>query len=214
MNLRTVHTWSSLIPADDDHPYRTGAWRPQVTEYDADDLDVVEGAIPAELDGVYLRNTENPLVPAIGRYHPFDGDGMLHAIRFAGGKARYRNRMIRTAGLAGRIRFLGERPWEEVAALYRCLDLFLAPARWEGFGLTPLEAMASGVPVVAARVGAYETLIPPGDAEALAAAMARWLDDPAAMAAAGRAARAHVESNHSIEAEARALVAVYRRLLA
>jgi len=136
----------------------------------------------------------------------------------AGQRAR-----IEAAGLAGRIRFLGERPWEEVAALYRCLDLFLAPARWEGFGLTPLEAMASGVPVVAARVGAYETLIrdgetgtliPPGDAEALTAAMARWLDDPAAMAAAGRAARAHVESNHSIEAEARALVAVYRRLLA
>ena len=110
MNLRTVHTWSSLIPADDDHPYRTGAWRPQVTEYDADDLDVVEGAIPAELDGVYLRNTENPLVPAIGRYHPFDGDGMLHAIRFAGGKARYRNRMIRTAGLAAELA-AGEPLW-------------------------------------------------------------------------------------------------------
>ena len=103
MNLRTVHTWSSLIPADDDHPYRTGAWRPQVTEYDADDLDVVEGAIPAELDGVYLRNTENPIHDAIGRYHPFDGDGMFHAIRFGGGRASYRNRMVRTAGLAAEL---------------------------------------------------------------------------------------------------------------
>lgn len=130
---------------------------------------------------------------------------------------------IDAAGLSARIRFLGERPWEEVVRLYRALDLFAAPARWEGFGLTPLEAMASGVPVVAARVGAYETLIrdgetgslvPSGDAEALTAALARWLDDPAARAGAGRAARAHVASHHGIEAEARALVAVYRRLLA
>ena len=37
----------------------------------------------------------------------------------------------------------------------QALDLFAAPARWEGFGLTPLEAMACGVPAVAARVGAF-----------------------------------------------------------
>lgn len=130
---------------------------------------------------------------------------------------------IAAAGLGERIRFLGERPWEEITALYPCLDLFVAPARWEGFGLTPLEAMAAGVPVVAARVGAYEaliregetgSLIPPGDADALTAALARWLDDPAARAAAGRAARAHVAERHGIEAEARAITAVYRRMLA
>src|SRR5690606_26675955 len=87
------------------------------------------------------------------------------------------------AGLGDRIRFLGEIPWDRVVQLYRTLDLFAAPARWEGFGLTPLEAMASGVPVIAARVGAYETLIrdgetgtliPPDDAGALAAAPDRW----------------------------------------
>lgn len=130
---------------------------------------------------------------------------------------------IDAAGLGDRIRFIGERPWDEIVALYPCLDLFVAPARWEGFGLTPLEAMAAGVPVVAARVGAYEALIaegetgslvPPGDAEALTSAMARWLDDPEGRAAAGRAARAHVAVHHGIEAEARAIVAVYRRLLA
>ncbi|MBB1497951.1 glycosyltransferase family 4 protein [Paracoccus sp. MC1862] len=126
------------------------------------------------------------------------------------------------AGIADRIRFLGEIPWDDVVRLYRTLDLFAAPARWEGFGLTPLEAMASGVPVIAARVGAYETLIRDGetgtlvpreDAEALAAALERWLSDDAGREAAGRAARAHVEANHAIEGEARAIVAVYRRLL-
>lgn len=126
------------------------------------------------------------------------------------------------AGLGSRIRFLGEIPWEQVVQLYRTLDLFAAPARWEGFGLTPLEAMASGVPVIAARVGAYETLIrdgetgtliPRDDAGALAAALDRWLSDDAARAAAGRAARAHVEAHHAIEDEARAITAVYRQLL-
>ena len=79
--LRT--TIASTLPADDDHPYRTGAWRPNVREWDADDLEVIEGELPADLAGVYLRNTENPVHESIGRYHPFDGDGMLHQIAFA-----------------------------------------------------------------------------------------------------------------------------------
>lgn len=97
----TIHrTWQSLLPADDRHPYRTGAWRPQHNEWDADDLTVVAGAIPDDLAGLYVRNTENPLVPAFERYHPFDGDGMLHAIAFDNGKTRYRNRVVPTKALA------------------------------------------------------------------------------------------------------------------
>ncbi|WP_295165619.1 glycosyltransferase family 4 protein [uncultured Paracoccus sp.] len=129
---------------------------------------------------------------------------------------------IKAAGLDGRIRFLGELPWDQVIAHYQALDLFAAPARWEGFGLTPLEAAACAVPTVAARVGAYEALIrdgqtgslvPKDDAPALTAALARWLDDDAGRAAAGQAARAHVAANHAIEGEARAIVDVYRSLL-
>ncbi len=69
-----------------------------MVEYDADDMNV-EGTIPADLDGVYLRNTENPVHDSIGRYHPFDGDGMLHSIRFEAGRASYRNRFVQTEGL-------------------------------------------------------------------------------------------------------------------
>ncbi len=76
---------------------------PSAVEYNADDLDVIEGQIPRDLSGTYLRNTENPLLPAIGRYHPFDGDGMLHAITFEDGRARYRNRMVATEGLAAEL---------------------------------------------------------------------------------------------------------------
>jgi mannosyltransferase len=92
-------------------------------------------------------------------------------------------RKVADAGLSGRILFLGE--FSDVAPYYRALDLFVAPQRWEGFGLTPLEAMASGVPVVAADVGVFSDVIgpgtgeivPPGDLPAMMAAAARWMDD-------------------------------------
>ena len=130
---------------------------------------------------------------------------------------------LAAAGLLDRVRFLGELGWDDVARHYQALDLFCAPARWEGFGLTPLEAMASGVPVVATRVGAFEALIrdgvtgslvPPGDAAALAEAIRGWIDDRPRLAAAGPVARAHVEANHRIEGEADRIVAIYREMLA
>lgn len=99
MHVEVVGRVLSHLPADDDHPYRSGPWRPNYTEYTATDLEVI-GELPADLDGIYLRNTENPVYDAIGRYHPFDGDGMVHMIRFHGGRADYRNRFVRTVGLA------------------------------------------------------------------------------------------------------------------
>jgi len=97
MAVKVHQQFASGLPDDDAHPYRTGAWRPQHTEFDAWNLDV-QGEIPHDLAGVYLRNTENPLLPPIKRYHPFDGDGMLHAMSFAGGEARYHNRFVPTDG--------------------------------------------------------------------------------------------------------------------
>jgi len=80
-----------------DHPYRNGAWTPVFEELDTDDLEII-GTIPADIDGLYVRNTENPVHGSIGRYHPFDGDGMIHSIRLQNGKATYRNRFVRTEG--------------------------------------------------------------------------------------------------------------------
>lgn len=129
---------------------------------------------------------------------------------------------LRRAGLEDRVHFRGEVPWADVLRHYAAMDLFCAPARWEGFGLTPLEAMASGVAVVASRVGAFEslivegqtgTLVPAGDGAALAAALGDWLADPERLAVAGQRARAHVLEHHRIEGEAEALVAIYRAML-
>lgn len=81
-------------------PYLSGAWTPVTEEVDADDLDVVEGKIPTDIDGVYLRNTQNQIHQPRGRFHPFDGDGMIHQISLQNGKASYRNRWVRTHGFA------------------------------------------------------------------------------------------------------------------
>jgi carotenoid cleavage dioxygenase len=68
-----------------------------------DELDVhdlaVTGEIPAQLSGVYMRNGANPQFAPLGRYHWFDGDGMIHAVYLDGGTARYRNRWVETPGL-------------------------------------------------------------------------------------------------------------------
>ncbi len=87
---------SSLEPSN--HPYLNGAWTPLLEEVNASDLEVIEGVIPTDLDGVYLRNTENQIHQPLGRFHPFDGDAMIHQIDFHGGRANYRNRFVRTRG--------------------------------------------------------------------------------------------------------------------
>ncbi|MEP5937365.1 MAG: carotenoid oxygenase family protein [Erythrobacter sp.] len=78
------------------HPYLSGPWTPVHEEVTVDELEVIEGEIPADIDGVYLRNTENPVHQPLGRHHPFDGDAMIHQVNISGGKASYRNRFVRT----------------------------------------------------------------------------------------------------------------------
>ena len=129
---------------------------------------------------------------------------------------------VRESGLEDRIQFCDEVPVWEMPDWYRALDVYVAPQRWEGFGLTPLEAMACGVPVVAADVGAFREMVAEGEtgyvvepdsAESLAQAVANYLDDPQRLQTASSAARSHVERDFNIETEARELVAIYRRLI-
>ena len=87
----------SIEPGD--HPYLQGPWTPLHEELNAEGLTVLEGEVPRDIDGVYLRNTQNPLHQALDRYHPFDGDGMLHMAAFRDGRISYRNRFIQTKGL-------------------------------------------------------------------------------------------------------------------
>ncbi|MBX5240233.1 glycosyltransferase family 4 protein [Rhizobium sp. NLR22b] len=127
---------------------------------------------------------------------------------------------VAAAGLTDRILFLGEVP--DIKVWYRRLTLYVAPSRNEGFGLTPLEAMASRTAVVASDAGAYAELIAEGetgsvvaagDGEALTRAIAPYIADPALAIVHGENALRHVRANFALEKEAKAIGAVYDRLL-
>ncbi|UXM94752.1 glycosyltransferase family 4 protein [Bartonella sp. HY329] len=125
---------------------------------------------------------------------------------------------IAGAGLEDRIFILGEVP--DVRVWYRRVSLYVAPSRNEGFGLTPLEAMASQTAVVASDAGAYAELITPqtgsvvaaGDGRALTKAIAPWLADIAHTKAAGVLALEHVREAFPLSREADAIADVYDEL--
>jgi mannosyltransferase len=128
----------------------------------------------------------------------------------------------RAAGLAGRIRFTGELPIGDVPPWYRRILIYAFTSRVEGFGLTLLEAMAAGNALVAARAGAADKvveegvtgfLVPPGDVDALAAALGPLMRDPARAARIGEAARQAVVERFSVDAESEKIAAVYRGVL-
>lgn len=77
----------------------TGLFQPVADELDVEGLPVT-GELPAGLRGDFLRNGPNAAFPPLGRYHLFDGDGMVHGVRIEDGRVSYRNRWIRSAGLA------------------------------------------------------------------------------------------------------------------
>lgn len=126
---------------------------------------------------------------------------------------------IEAAGLEKRILILGEVP--DIKIWYRRLSLYVAPSRNEGFGLTPLEAMASRTAVVASDAGAYAEMIveggtgsvvPAGDGPALRDAIEPYLADPARALQHGDNALTHVRSQFPLEREADAIRAVYEQV--
>jgi carotenoid cleavage dioxygenase-like enzyme len=79
------------------NPFLEDNFAPVRDEIIADSLTVI-GQLPPDLSGMFVRNGPNPQFPPIGRYHWFDGDGMLHGVRICNGQAQYRNRYVRTKG--------------------------------------------------------------------------------------------------------------------
>lgn len=119
----------------------------------------------------------------------------------------------------GRVRFHGRLDTAGLRGLLAGARVSALPARWlENQPLAVLESFAAGVPVVASRLGGIPELIesgpcgrvvPPDDPAALAAALASYLDDPAAAQAHGRAARERVVARHAPSAHLEAIAAVY-----
>ncbi|MDX2038071.1 MAG: glycosyltransferase [Isosphaeraceae bacterium] len=113
----------------------------------------------------------------------------------------------RAAGLADRVRFLGHQA--DVSRFVQGADCVVSPSTWvEAAGLANIEALACGVPIVASRIGGIPEFVvdgvtgylaPPGDPDALAAAVRRLLDDPEHRRELARNAREIAVREHSTE---------------
>jgi glycosyltransferase involved in cell wall biosynthesis len=124
-------------------------------------------------------------------------------------------------GVASRVSFLGRR--DDKADLLAGCDLLALPSRAEGLGVAALEAMACGRAVLASRVGGLAEavvhertglLVPPGDVDALAAALTRLVGDAALRARLGAAGPGRIAECYSAEAMCESYARLYRELLA
>jgi mannosyltransferase len=144
--------------------------------------------------------------------------------RWKDGDREFQQRLadrIAAAGLTERVVWLGEVPAAVRDVWFQRISLCVAPARYEGFGLTPIEAMACGAAAVATRTGVYPHLIEDGvtgyvveigDVEALATRIEQCLADPEELLAMGRRGREHVVRHYDIQGEAAGIEQVYERI--
>jgi mannosyltransferase len=128
---------------------------------------------------------------------------------------------IASANLQDRLLFVGEIPPADLPAVMRALSAVVQLPRYEGYGMTPLEGMASAVPFVGTDQGYYRSfagqntcghIVPEDDPAQTAAALTALLDDPARHAAMARASRRAAETHFSVTAEADGIGAVYEGL--
>jgi glycosyltransferase involved in cell wall biosynthesis len=128
---------------------------------------------------------------------------------------------VRRLGLESVVELLGER--DDVPELLATADVFVLSSHSEGLPLSILEAMATGLPVVASNVGGVSEvvvegdtglLVPPGDAQSLAAAIERLLEDPVLRRRLGEAGRIRAAEHFDLAAVHEAHLDLYRRMLA
>lgn len=180
------------------------------------------------------------IILAIGRIEPLKGlDVLIQSLSamsdtdrvglyIIGGDERARPELDRLAaiaktfGLEDRVHYLGARPHEALADYYRAADVVAVPSFYESFGLVAVEAMASGIPVVASRVGGLASTIVDGRTGYLIAwrcpePFAEKFDllfaNDELRRALGASARRRMEESYSWERVADAIAALYEVLI-
>lgn len=126
---------------------------------------------------------------------------------------------VQRLNLGGAVRFPGAMPGRLAQPLGR---IMVVPSRAESLPYVVLEAAAAGKPLITTQVGGIpeifgplsDRLVPPDDAGALAAAIARILDDPAAAEADAKALRERVAASFSVDSMVEGVLAAYREALA
>jgi glycosyltransferase involved in cell wall biosynthesis len=127
---------------------------------------------------------------------------------------------VAEAALGARVHFLGSRG--DVADLLAASDLFVLPSLWEGLSMALLEAMATGLPIVASQVsgtvqaikpGEHGLLIPPGDTQAIVDGISQVLSDPNRARVMGAAAQERIAAEFSAQKQADDHLELYYRSL-
>jgi glycosyltransferase involved in cell wall biosynthesis len=151
------------------------------------------------------------------------GDARLVIV--GSGNAEYLNRLRREArreGIDQDTLFLGKIEQDLLLGAFHASDLVVLPSLMEGFGLTLLEAMTAGKPVVATRVGAIPEvvengltglLVDPGDSSKLADAIVQILENPAMSRSMGERGRKISNDRYTLERMGRLTEKVYREIL-
>jgi len=163
------------------------------------------GAKPGRAPQSKIQNPESQILVIAGHQDP----------RYPQAQER-----ARALGIADQVRFIGEVSNADMPALYSACALFVFPSLYEGFGLTPLEAMACGAPVACSNTsslpevaGDAALLFDPTDVEAIAAACARVLTNPA-LRQELRASSVRQAARFTWAETARRTLEVYRRIAA
>jgi glycosyltransferase involved in cell wall biosynthesis len=200
--------------------------------YNGIQLTEFEQSANAALRDKLTEGRDLPLVCTLARLHPQKGHKyllqaathVLDAIFVLAGDGPERSRLEELClnlGLKDRVRFLGHR--EDIPQLLAACDLFVLPSLYEGLPLSVLEAMASGKPVVATKVGGTDEavvhgstgiLVPARNVTALAASIAAMLRDRTMATRFGEAGRKRVAQMFSAEAVVRGVSEVYDELSA
>ena len=160
----------------------------------------------------YTIQAVTNLAPLFPNLHVlFIGDGELRAEL---------ETQVTAAGLENRILFLGNR--QDIPDLLSACDIFVLPSLWEGLSMALLEAMATGLPIVASAVsgtvqaitpGESGLLVPPGDVPALTQAIACLVEDPHYARTLGNNAQHLAQAEFSAQRQARAHIALYQKIL-
>lgn len=183
------------------------------------------GVLPAVVESPYILCVSNTkphkdVATLIAAFKAFAADHPDHRLVLVGvTDMAFIVAHAHDPALRSRIVGLGRLDDPTLRALYEGCDAFAFPSRYEGFGLPPLEAMHFGAPVVCSTAaslpevaGDAALLFEPGDAQALAAHLARIADDPVERARLSSASRARA-AKFSWDRTAAATVAVYREVL-
>ena len=129
---------------------------------------------------------------------------------------------IEEAGLNEQVILHGKVDFSYLPELYRNMDLVCAMSRNEGFGLTPLEAMASGVAVLTSEAGGWKDFVkngvngyyvPIGDVQAIRRKLAKMINDPEKLRTMGKAGRDLVEQDYTNKKEAKELCSFFQSLI-